>query len=199
MDTTAATGFVVTTPTPLSVSTTVDNIPSTFGTVWTPITQSTSATVGTTASSPGTVSAPSIITSVKPSSNFNFGTFSGLLSTSASVTDLTSVPKTVIAATSLAAANLTNSGVPSVISRTIPSTAQESKRDSQSKKMNFSLKLEKLSGKNNEDARSWLIQFAKYSACYGLDAETKANVFSFDLQDHARIWYNALADSVKND
>ena len=42
------------------------------------------------------------------------------------------------------------------------------------------------------------MQFAQYCTCYGLDAETKANVFSFHLQDHARIWYNSLSDSIKN-
>ena len=42
------------------------------------------------------------------------------------------------------------------------------------------------------------MQFAQYCTCYGLDAETKANVFSFHLQDHARIWYNSLSNSIRN-
>ena len=134
----------------------------------------------------------STTSSVEPRSDVNSGTISGLLSAIASVIDLTSVPGTVVAATSVAAANLTNSSVTSVASGAIPSTAQEYKKDSQCKKMNFSLKLEKKIGKNNEDAKSCLMQFAQYAKCYGFDAETKASVFSFHLQDHARIWYNLL-------
>ena len=186
------------TPTTPSVSTTIGILTSAPGTVSIPTTSSDSARISTPPTLTGTVSTPSTTSSAEPGSNVHSGTISGL--TSASVIDLTSVPRTVVAATSVAAANLTISSVPSVSSGASSSTvtAQESQKNSQSKKMNFSLKLEKFSGKSNEDAKSWLMQFAQYSTCYGLDAETKANVFSFHLQDHARIWYNSLSDSIKN-
>ena len=36
-------------------------------------------------------------------------------------------------------------------------------------------------------------------SCYDPDNKTKTNIFSFHLQDHAKIWYNSLTEEVKND
>ena len=80
-----------------------------------------------------------------------------------------------------------------------PVTRQKKEEDNKSKKMNFSLKLDKFSGACNDDAKSWLLQFAQYCTCYDLDDKTKTNIFSFHLQDHAKIWYNALPDETRND
>ena len=78
-------------------------------------------------------------------------------------------------------------------------TSQDRKTRNKSKTMNFSLKLDKFSGACNDDAKSWLSQFAQYCSCYDLDNKTKTNIFSFHLQDHAKIWYNSLTEEVKND
>ena len=87
-------------------------------------------------------------------------------------------------------------------SRQSPATGQRAERDQnrdvKSKKMNFSLKLDKFTGSNNENAKSWLSQFIQYGQCYELDDQTKANIFSFHLQDHAQIWYHSLPEDIKH-
>ena len=65
--------------------------------------------------------------------------------------------------------------------------------------MNFSLQLDKFSGACDADAKSWLLQFAQYCTCYDLANKTKTNIFSFYLQDHAKIWYNSLSDGIRQD
>ena len=81
-------------------------------------------------------------------------TISGLSSVGTSVIDLTSVPGTLSAAAPAAAAYLTDTCVTSVFFGVVSRTAQGHKKDSHSK-MNFSLKLDKFSGKSNEDANFW--------------------------------------------
>ena len=181
-----------------SISATVGTPTSTLGTVLTPTTSNDSASGGIPTTSPWTVSTPSTTASAEPDSYTHSGTISGLSSVCTSVIDLTSVSGTFSAAAPAAAANFTDTCVTNAPSGVVSSTAQGHKKDSHSKKMNSSLRLEKFSGKSNEDAKSWLLQFAQYCTCYGLDAITKANVFSFHLQDHARIWYNSLSDSIRN-
>lgn len=45
--------------------------------------------------------------------------------------------------------------------------------------MNFTLKLDKFNGGSNDDAHSWLLQFAQYCSCYDLDDETKTIYIQF--------------------
>ena len=188
------TGLTFTTP---SVGAAVGTPTSTSESTSTPTTSSASASGGILTTSPGTGTTSSTTASAVPDSYIHSGTISGLSSVGTSVIDLTSVPGTLSAAAPAAAATLTDTCVTSASPGVVSSTAQGHKKDSHSK-MNFSLKLDKFSGKSNEDAKSWLLQFAQYCTCYGMDDETKANVFSFHLQDHARIWYNSLSDSIRN-
>ena len=64
--------------------------------------------------------------------------------------------------------------------------------------MNFSLKLDKFTASNNENAKSWLNPFIQYGQCYELDDQTKTNIFSFHLQDHAQIWYHSIHEDIKH-
>ena len=80
-----------------------------------------------------------------------------------------------------------------------PAPNKNTDQDSKSKRMNFSLKLDKFSGACNDDAKSWLLQFDQYCTCYDLNDKTKTNIFSFHLQDHAKIWYNSLSDDIRHD
>ena len=56
-----------------------------------------------------------------------------------------------------------------------PVTRQKKEEDNKSKKMNFSLKLDKFSGACNDDAKSWLLQFAQYCTCYDLVSPRQIN------------------------
>ena len=81
-------------------------------------------------------------------------TISGLSSVGRSVIDLTSVPGTLSVAAPAAAVYLTDACVTSVSFGVVSSTAQGHKKDSH-RKMNFSLKLDKFSGRSNGDANFW--------------------------------------------
>ena len=128
------------TPTASSISATVGTPTSTLGAVLTPTMSSARTSGGIPATLPGTVSIPSTTASAEPDSYTHSGTISGLSSACTSVIDLTSVPGTLFAAAPAAAANLTNFCVTSASPGVVSSTAQEHKKDSHSKKMNFSLK-----------------------------------------------------------
>ena len=82
---------------------------------------------------------------------------------------------------------------------TILTTTTEPDKRQQSKKMIFSLKLDKFSGACDADAKLWLLQFAQYCTCYDLDNKTRTNISSCHLQDHAKIWYNSLSDDIRQD
>ena len=212
---TTASDTVVTTPGSVSTQEAVIIQPPPPGTVSFPLlANSSEATLpaqGTVANQPplsGTVQLPPVVISSANTSTVNTGltSASGLNITGPSIPDSTTctsvidltVPKTAVAATSVAAAASTS--VTNIYSGSVSSTStgQDSAKNNTSKKMNFTIKLDKFHGNGTEDAKSWLMQFAQYSSCYGLDDATKANVFSFHLQDHARIWYNSLSESTRN-
>ena len=124
-----------------------------------------------------------------------FSSVTGLLSTNtSSVYTKANNDKNSAIATIVTQANSTPRQIPSTIE-----TSQERDTRNKSKRINFSLKINKFSGACNDDAKSWLSQFAQYCSCYDLDNKTKTNVFSFHLQDHAKIWYNSLTEEIKND
>ena len=64
--------------------------------------------------------------------------------------------------------------------------------------MSVTLKLDKFSGIDNENAHVWLRQYLQYCTIYNILDDQKHNILPFHLTTHAKIWYNSLPDDVRS-
>ncbi|KAL3881014.1 hypothetical protein ACJMK2_033214 [Sinanodonta woodiana] len=65
--------------------------------------------------------------------------------------------------------------------------------------MSSAIKLDVFNGDQSQNPVKWLDHFIQWAKFYELSESKSLNAFPFHLQGHAKIWYDTLSDTDKND